>query len=49
MELVKQTHEVTGVGRDSDDFCDTDEVTSRGPSEPCQSRAVIRARFVEGI
>ena len=49
VELVKQTHEVAGVGLDSDDFCDTDEVTSRGPSEPCQSREVIRARFVEGI
>ena len=49
VELVKQTHEVTEVGRDSEDFCDTDEVTSRGPSEPCQSREVIRARFVEGI
>ena len=49
VELVKQTHEVTEVGRDSEDFCDTDEVTSRGPSQPCQSREVIRARLVEGI
>lgn len=49
VQIVAVTHQVTGVSEDSDGFCDTDEVMSRGPSEPCASREVIRASFVEGL
>lgn len=49
VQIVAVKHQVTGVGEDSDGFCDTDEVLSRGPSEPCTNREVIRASFVEGL
>jgi len=49
LELVRTQHDVPDVGKDADDFCDLDEVSARGPSEPCVSRSVLSATLVEGI
>lgn len=49
LELVRTRHDVADVGKDADDFCDLDEVSARGPNEPCVSRSVLSATFVEGI
>ena len=49
VEIVTQNHSVEDVGRDADDFCDLDEVETRGPTEPCTARQLMRATLVEKL
>ena len=49
IEILSKSHDVSDVGMDQDDFCDLDEVSARGPTEPCTTRGFLRASFVEGL
>jgi hypothetical protein len=49
IRLETQTKEVEGIGRDSDDFCDTDEAIAMEADLPCTSLEAFEGSFVQDI
>lgn len=44
-----ESKDVSGIGRDEDDFCDTDAAIAMEPDLPCTSLEVFEGSFVQDI